>query len=481
MKNLSTMKKAKQTKRKIISIFFVVMVLLSISSISVFARSNSWGLVVSQVDGSYFHRNISQQDWSQVRKRCYADAQNLTSRFNRYVVETVEDKNIIHQIEYIYSNYDQTTASLYSDQWNNLNIEIANLITDVEQICGYGKNIPVVNGKEVTTEVYQNMISNISDKTTRLTNLVSNINSSYRSAKFNANDITSVAYKNEYDAFTNLWQQLGILIETVGTGSDTTVSQLFGVSWTADNIKSIADTVSPIIKTFAYFLAVALFGVNVSRSALQFELMETKGQIKIFAGVILVKVWVDLSINICIYIINIINSLTAQIINSFVNDLYTFEAQSANQVQFVDNDLFGGIGALFNFANATVNLLPQLLLMGVVIFCMISVIIRIISRGFEMTALVTVSPIFFATLVGDGTKQFFKKFMASFISTCCYLFFVAVVYAVGTIWMSDSISAPGITAINIIFGKNFPILLILLAVCHIIRKPPKVLTDLVAL
>lgn len=480
MKNLSTMKKAKQTKRKIISIFFVVMILLSISSISVFARSNDWGLVVSQIDGSYFHQHIDKDGWSVVRQRCYTDCESIYEAFNRYIVETDEDKNIIHQLEYIHDNSDGALAVSYGNQWNELNADIGRIIVDVSELCGSGSNIPVINGTEVTTEVYQNMISNISDKNTQLIELVSNINSSYRSAKFNANDVTSIAYTNGYDIFTSLWEQLGVLIKTVGTGSDTTVSSLFGVSWTADNIKSIADAVSPIIKTFAYFLATALFGVNVSRSALQFELMETKGQIKIFAGVILVKIWIDLSINICIYIINIINSLTAQIINSFVNGPYMFAAQSSPPVPFVDNDLFGGIGAIINVFCSFVYFIPELLLMAAVIFCMISVIIRIISRGFEMTALVTVSPIFFATLVGEGTKPYFKKFMASFISTCCYLFFVAVVYAVGTIWISESISSAGTTAGLLIFGKNFAICLILLAVCHIIRKPPKVLTDLVA-
>lgn len=71
--------------------------------------------------------------------------------------------------------------------------------------------------------------------------------------------------------------------------------------------------------------------------------------------------------------------------------------------------------------------------------------------------------------------------MAAFLSTCCYLLFVAVVYAVGTIWISDSITSTS-TAQGVLlrFGKNFATALILIACCHIIRKPPKVLTDLVS-
>lgn len=113
-----------------------------------------------------------------------------------------------------------------------------------------------------------------------------------------------------------MWNELGVLIKAIGTGS-TSTSYLFGVSWTSDNIKDIANTVSPIIKAFAYGLAGVLFGINVSRSALQFELMEAKGLFKIFARVLLIKVWIDLSINICIYVLAIVNSLTSQVINTF--------------------------------------------------------------------------------------------------------------------------------------------------------------------
>lgn len=145
-----------------------------------------------------------------------------------------------------------------------------------------------------------------------------------------------------------MWNELGVLIKAIGTGS-TSTSYLFGVSWTSDNIKDIANTVSPIIKAFAYGLAGVLFGINVSRSALQFELMEAKGLFKIFARVLLIKVWIDLSINICIYVLAIVNSLTSQVINTFTYSQTIFDAYNASSNQsVVDNDAFGGIGAIIN-------------------------------------------------------------------------------------------------------------------------------------
>lgn len=47
---------------------FIVVTLLSISSISAFAVSTSWGLVLDRVDTSYFHSFVDKSDWSEVRK-----------------------------------------------------------------------------------------------------------------------------------------------------------------------------------------------------------------------------------------------------------------------------------------------------------------------------------------------------------------------------------------------------------------------------
>ena len=471
----------KKTNRKIIGIVFIVITLLSISSIPAFAVSTSWGLILDRVDTSYFYSSVNKSDWSEVRKRCYNNAYDLSSKFNNYLVNTNSEQNVVSQLNYIRAHGDQVLAANYGSEWNNLYTEISNLIDDVAQICGGGSNIPVVNGKEVTTEVYQNMISNITDKYNELYQLATNIYSSYTSAKYDAAETISSLSRNGYEMFTTLWNELGVLIRTIGTGSATTTS-LFGVSWTSDNIKDIANTVSPIVKAFAYGLAGVLFGINVSRSALQFELMEAKGLFKIFARVLIIKVWIDLSINICIYVLAIVNSLTAQVINTFTNSQTIFGAYNASPTQtIVSNDMFNGVGAIINYLTSFMSGLPELILAGVVIFCILSVVIKLIARGFEITALVTISPLFFSTLVGEETRPYFKKFMGAFLSTCCYLLFVAVVYAVGTIWISDSITSAS-TAQGVLasFGKNLSISLILIACCHIVRKPPKVLTDLVS-
>ena len=69
--------------------------LISLSTVSVFAKSNNWGLVTSQINTSYFHEYIDMNGWSSVRERCYVNANTLTSSFNRYVVDTDNAKNVI--------------------------------------------------------------------------------------------------------------------------------------------------------------------------------------------------------------------------------------------------------------------------------------------------------------------------------------------------------------------------------------------------
>lgn len=471
----------KKTNRKIICIVLAIIMLISLSTVSVFAKSNNWGLVTSQINTSYFHEYIDMNGWSSVRERCYVNANTLTSSFNIYVVDTDNAKNVIYQMEYIYDKSGSRTATAYSDRWNNLYADLVNLTENVKQLCGGGPNVPVINGKEVTTEAYQNLVADIATKTSELNVLVSDINSSYASAQYQAVDITSQFNGTNYNIFTTLWNQLGLFITSIGNSSDTS-AMIFGVSWTSDNIKNIANTVSPIVKSFAYFIACVLFGINVSRSALQFELMETKGVFKIFARVLLIKIWIDLSITICIYIINIISSLTKQIVSEFTYNTFAFTTFTSSIGDATANDSFNGIGALINFLYQIFLTLPYSILCIVLIVSIISVIIKLIARGFEMTALVTVSPIFFATLVGEETRMYFKKFISAFLSTCCSLFFIAIVYAVATIWINDStvITDTSLTSIVSAFGNSFGRCLIVLAACRIIRKPPKVLVDLLS-
>lgn len=479
MKQIKTIKniKEKRIKRrkiKVVSILFVVITLVFSSISSAFAASNSWGLITSQIDGSYFYWGVSTSGWSVIRQRCRIDAQQLVSDFNTSVVDTNPDNNIVTQLEYVYLKEDANTAIQFGTKWNTLYSGISNLIEDVEQLCGASDNPPKINGKEVTVGEYQALLNQITEYRTKLDELKVEIKQAYVSASYNPADASISLYNDSFDIFTSAWNQIGILIKTIGSG-ETDTSNWFGMSWTTDNMKTIADTVSVATKTFAYALAVVLFGLNVSESALQFELTELKGWIKIFARLILVKFWIDLSINILLYILNMLNFLSKTIFDYFTisSILPIFAVTYDNDVS---NNYSNGLGSLINLASSLIGILPMLILIGLLIFCVLSVVVKIIARAFELTALIAISPPFFACLVGENTKSYFKSFIGAFLSTAAYTLYIAIVYAVATMWIAE--------CTNTIHSANpfmliLPVALIIIACCNLMRKPPKVLTSLI--
>lgn len=99
---------------------------------------------------------------------------------------------------------------------------------------------------------------------------------------------------------------------------------------------------------------------------------------------------------------------------------------------------------------------------------------------YPVTCLVALSPLFFATLVGEESKRYFRRFISAFLSTAGYIIYVAIVYSVATQWLA-SIAPPTITDITSFFENMkslLPRTIILIACCRVMTKPPKVLLSL---
>ena len=332
----------------------------------------------------------------------------------------------------------------------------------------------------------QNLYNQIMDKQEKLQTLSSEITDSYALASSGseypdiANDI-SIAGIN---GINTMWNWLGNMIKTLGTGS-TNTSSLLGISWTSADIENVANSVAGVVKTFAYAIACILFGINVTSTALQYELLTLRGGIKVFVRVIFTKIWIDLAIPICIYILNLINYLAQQILGLFTTNNFvvfwdtgvvSFQADTGSWVLDV---VIKAIEKLINFFTNIIYSLPTLAVVVVLFVIIISVFIKIVSRAFEITALVTVSPIFFATLVGEGTKRYFMKFVSAFLSTVGYIVFVAIVYAVASQWIqSCTTPATNIAEVLSLLISRLPKTIIIIACCRVMKKPPKVLTSL---
>ena len=79
------------------------------------------------------------------------------------------------------------------------------------------------------------------------------------------------------------------------------------------DLKGFVDLFAPFFKTIGYGLLVILFGINIIHSATQFELTNYKGVIKILVGLLLAKLWVDLSTDICIAIIDTCTDIASSV------------------------------------------------------------------------------------------------------------------------------------------------------------------------
>lgn len=488
-------------RNKAIALMFVIILLMNCLSMSVSAAvvddnlsvqaTNKWNLDISQISVTYFKSGANgsslNSSWSIPRQNAWISCSTLVNNFNKCITTSRENDNVIKQLEYIYDNSSQDVASSYGTQWNRLKSKINSLVIECEILCGYSSSVPVVNGSKVTTSEYQNLQSRCQNLQNELTQLKTEINNSYDNAKDDVTASFNVLSNDLFNVFNSLWNGLGNMIKIFGTGQSST-SSILGISWTSNDIENISNTVSGVVKTFAYAVAVILFGINVTTTALQYELLTLRGGIRIFVRVLLVKFWIDLAIKICLYVLNIINGLVVSIFELFtINSVFIFGENSLGYVytpntgvSFIDSFL-QGISKVLNFLSALTTQLPVFILLGLAIWCVCSVIVKIISRAFELTCLVSLSPIFFATLVGEETKQYFKKFLSAFLSTAGYLVYMAIVYAVATTWIKDCNTHNGssLADLGVWLMSIGPRYLIMLACCSIMKKPPKVLTSLV--
>lgn len=462
--------KLKKRINKVCFILFVISIFISFAFTSVSAASNSWNLCTSQIDVSYFYIGGSSlnHNWNQATINTWVASNNLSSRFNQYVICTDNKSNAIYKLEYIYNHNGSSVAVEYGTRWNNLRSDIQQLVFDTQRTCP-------LNDQNKST----NLKNQISASNNNLTELINDIDSAYALAELNKTNIFEQLSNPAALSVNTLWKTLGVEIQGYSGRYNNQALPII----TSTDIENIVNRIAPIVKTFAYALACILFGINVTTTALQYELLTVRGGVKIFARVIFVKIWIDLAIPICLYIFNLINYLANSIMNTF--------AFSAAQVMPVENIDFqtsnSWLDGIFNilkwFANFFINiimLLPRGIIAVILFVCIIKVFVKLISRLFEVTCLTAVSPIFFSALVGDTTVRYFRKFISAFLSTTAYILFMGITYAVATQWIascSATITVHG-SAIFKEFLMYLPKTFIVIAACRVMSKPPKVLTSL---
>lgn len=511
--NLRIIGQQKQNKRlcRFLSVIIVVLILLSSAMMAVSAAiteeselgEHRFGLDTSQINPGYFysvdHSGINKKNWSIIRQRCYYSCQSLVNAFNNYIVETNYNNNIIKQIEYCYDHGYSSKAVDLGSKWNIIHVHVSDALNDTKQLVGYSESsIPVVNGEEVTTSQYQNLYSIIANQYTELYSFAKEVSDLYNSVKQEedykrtAGDNPAVNAINNSKSLTNrLWSLLGGVILDFGSGNNSS-GNFLGISVSSSSIEQTANKLSSIFKTLAYAVAVILFGVNITTTSLQNEILTLRGGVKVFARVILVKIWIDLAIPICIYVINIFNGITSQILtqinvsssgniltNIFTNDFVYNTSNTSSGLEVI----IGYIKSIFEAIKILLTGSPILILFLVIAVCIVIVMVKMVARIFELTCLVAVSPVFFATLVGEESKRYFRKFISAFLSTAGYIVFVSITYIIATTWIAQSTPNTFVTfdpTVNVVGNliNVLPKAIIIIACCRVVVKPPKVLTSL---
>ena len=241
----------------------------------------------------------------------------------------------------------------------------------------------------------------------------------------------------------------------------------------------IAQAIYPVFQAIAYALIVILVGVNAIESAFQYEMFTLRGGFKIAVRLIFAKVFVDLSLTICQSIISIGVGWTNQILEltkGILNDLQlTLTSPEGSGLWIVGwiVDFFTGILFL-------VIIGPVAIALAIAAFC---VMCKLFIRCFEIAMLQCVSPAFFACLCGEATKEYFKRFMISYLSVVLDVVFTAVVFYIYAQYLNGFIKNIDIKNMDEVLSMQsgfFSFMFVFFGAFILMIKTPRVLKNLVA-
>ncbi len=130
---------------------------------------------------------------------------------------------------------------------------------------------------------------------------------------------------------------------------------------------------------------------------------------------------------------------------------------------------------------AAAKRLVKVLVIALVLERQSIVMVKLVLRSIELALLMVISPAFFACLSTDVTKEYFKKFISVFIQVATQTLFMAIAMAVcsGHLNTKKQIDIGSYAEMAKAFIGISPTILIVIAMCVMMVKPPKVLTNLV--
>lgn len=230
-----------------------------------------------------------------------------------------------------------------------------------------------------------------------------------------------------------------------------------------------------IFVTIGYSLVLVFFAANLIETTIKYEIFTLKGGIQIFGRLIVSKVIIDLSGKICIYILNICNYISKDVLDTASTivkfKMPTITGDTISKIPFV--------GGIIDFFQGYTLMFPVMIIVILMLFASLIIIIKLSLRSIELSLLMIVSPAFFACYSSEITKPYFKNFIVTFLQCALQIVFMAVVYALSSSFIIDFEKDYGQIEVWNWFFKTLPAAVIALAIAIMMVRPPKVLTSLV--
>lgn len=264
----------------------------------------------------------------------------------------------------------------------------------------------------------------------------------------------------------------------------------YGLKYTdgGQDINSIVTTVVNILKPFAFAFAYLAWLVNVMSSAAKYELMTAKRGFQLLAGLVLIGLWINLSLNICSAIVNINSDMVRVILDQTSEEL----AYGSWYKNGGEKSSLWIIGWIVDFVSAIANseFIFYIIISLAMTVVAIIVSIKLAMRYLKISCLACVSPLFFGFVVGEETRPYFKNFISEFINTVMETLYMAIVYVIGLNWYNHTSAAEGEIITNLVegnstFGSSSQIpnmlfmAIVVIAIGVMMIKPPRILTDLI--
>ncbi|MEE1281330.1 MAG: type IV secretion system protein, partial [Acutalibacteraceae bacterium] len=280
------------------------------------------------------------------------------------------------------------------------------------------------------------------------------------------------------DGLNLMWQDLGTNI--IGAASPTGGTSIsFSGHDIGTSFDTFVDSAVVVTKAFGYGIAVICFGIGFTNEAVAFELGTERGWLKVFGQLLLAKIWVDVSVNMCRGIYNIVRSIASQIMGV---------APAIDLLQPVTSPSGGGVVSsiltwLSDLLGLIVAVLPLAVISIVIMVCICRMYIKLIVRNFEIACLLCVSPIFFATLASSATSNYFRKFISSFLSVVAQIIWMGITYTLTTNIISDITTSATTINIGNVWIYVWDLVLVAVVLCaasDLIARPSNELRSLLS-